>query len=230
MKVAIMQPYFFPYLGYMQLVSAVDKFVFFDDVNFIKKGWIHRNRIRDKAGEVAFSVPLRKASQNNLIKDQALSDSYADWTSGWLKTLTHCYQKAPRYEEALGLVKKVLSPPIDSISDLAQRSVESVCAYTNLTTEFTRSSDLQYDRTGSGQDKILSICQNLGATSYFNPFNGRELYDPGVFSNAGIELYFMPQTNVNYLQFSSEDFIPNLSVIDALMFVEVEELANFINA
>ena len=129
MKIAVMQPYLFPYLGYFQLAASVDRFVFFDDVNFIKKGYIHRNSIVVNGELNRFSIPLKKASQNDLIKDVWVADTFEDWKVKFIKTLEINYSKAPYFSEVMDLLKKVLKN--DNLSELALESVRSVFEYLN---------------------------------------------------------------------------------------------------
>lgn len=189
MNIAVMQPYLFPYLGYFQLAASVDKFVFFDDVNFIKKGYIHRNEILVNSEQYRFSVPLEKISQNTLIRDVYVSEIFPDWKKKFLKTIELSYSKSLNYREVLMLLEDVLSA--NSISEMASQSVVKVLKYLDIKTATTFSSAIDYDRTGTGQDKILSICQLLGATKYTNAIGGKELYDENAFQNADLQLNFI---------------------------------------
>lgn len=105
MKIAVMQPYLFPYIGYFQLLNAVDMFVVFDDVNFIKKGWINRNNILVNRQKYLFTVPLKDASQNKLIKEVQIADD--GWQEKFLKTVAQSYKKAEFFDEAFALIEKL---------------------------------------------------------------------------------------------------------------------------
>ena len=107
MKLAIMQPYIFPYIGYFQLINAVDKFVIRDDVNFIMRGWINRNRILVNDSDSLFSIPVEKASQNTLTSDCVLADLRV--TGKLLKSIEHYYKKATTFKYCIEVLFSVLT-------------------------------------------------------------------------------------------------------------------------
>lgn len=224
MHIAVMQPYIFPYLGYYQLAASVDTFVFFDDVNFIKKGWIHRNTIAVQQKPYRFTVPLQQASQNKTIQNTRLHlVEYLRWRKKFLTTLHQAYQGSPFFGEAYSLINQVLSADVDSIADLAANSVTTVAEYLGLNTQFAYSSNLPYDRNGDGQDKILSICRLQQASAYVNPIGGKELYQPDTFRQNNIQLRFLQSADITYEQ-SAATFVPNLSIIDVLMHCSVPQI------
>lgn len=219
-----MQPYLFPYLGYYQLASAVDTFVFFDDVNYIKKGWINKNNILVNGSAFKFSVPVIGISQNKLINEVALSE-FDIWSNKFLKTLSSSYKKAPYFDNAIELISEVLCKKCHNVSELAQNSVALISSYLGLETAFIKSSDLNYDRTAAGgQQKILDICKVMNAVQYINPQNGRELYNKNEFTNQGLELSFISMNDVTYSQYTDKNFVPSLSIIDVLMFNSKEQI------
>ena len=224
MRLAIMQPYVFPYLGYFQLVQAVDQFVFYDDVNFIKRGWIHRNNILVNSHSHRFTVPLKRASQSKLINEVMLHPvEYPAWREKFLKTLHQSYKNAPQFESVYALVTEVLTAEQDSIANLTINSIKSVSQYLQLDNNFIHSSGLSYDRSLRGPDKILALCQQQGAAMYINPIGGQELYDAALFEESNIALRFIQSQPVSYQQFA-EPFVPHLSIIDVLMFNTVAEV------
>ena len=183
-----MQPYFFPYLGYFQLLGVADTFVFYDDVQFIQRGYIHRNRTE----QGAFTIPLAAAGQDTLIRDRLVArGQYAAFKRKWLRGLRHTYGKAPHYATIAGLLEEVLSSPTASVSDLACTSVRAVADLLELPVRFVTASTLDYDRTLTGQARMLNLLTTLGATDYLNPAGGRGLYDPTRFVAAGIGLHFL---------------------------------------
>ena len=177
MKVAIMQPYIFPYLGYFQLIKAVDTFVFYDDVNFIKKGWVNRNKILVNGKEGFITVPLKKASQNKLIKDiDVLVDEV--WLQQFFKTLEQNYKKAPYFESTYKFIKTVFDKPYKSISELAIHSVMEVSNYLELDTSFKVSSIAYPETKGQERAKRLQqITQLCRSNHYVNPQGGKMLYN-----------------------------------------------------
>lgn len=226
MKVAIMQPYIFPYLGYFQLISAVDEFVFFDDVHFINKGWINRNQLLQQDKPVRFTIPLLKASQNRLINEIQLSE-FAKWRKEFLKSVELNYKKAPHFTFIFKWLNNFFfMKDYVHIGDLAAESVKAVSTMLQLSTLFTYSSALNYKNNSdqNGVKKIQEICKILGADKYINPKNGVELYDKKQFVSLDIELNFINMNEVTYTQFKQGLFVPNLSIIDVLMFNNVSEV------
>jgi hypothetical protein len=216
MKLGIMQPYFFPYVGYFQLLDAVDKLVFYDDVNFIKGGWINRNFILVDCGPHRITVPLAKASPFRQIVDTRPVEGQA-WKVKLLRTLRQSYAKAPVFDAIYRLFEDVIWRQHASIADLAIASVRAVLEYLELSTISCRSSDVHRDKERSGEERVLSICKREGAEAYYNLPGGRSLYHPVVFSRAGVRLVFVEPMQYRYEQFGCR-FIPGLSILDLLMF------------
>lgn len=229
MKLAIMQPYFMPYIGYFQLINLVDKFVFYDDVTFIKQGWINRNQILINDQAKLFSVPLSNASSHTLIKDVLISDiRYEKWKKAFLSTIMFNYKKAKNYAVVEALIERILLTPPKTISDLAIKSVIEISNYLDLDTEFDVSSKNYGNTYLSGQDRVLDICQKEKADIYINPIGGMELYSRDIFSERKIKLMFISAHKTIYKQFSS-DFTPFLSIIDVLMFNDKKQVLEMLN-
>lgn len=224
MKIAVMQPYIFPYIGYFQMIKAVDKFVFYDDVNFIKKGWIHRNRILINGKDFLFSVPQEKISRNTLIKESQLSkEQYQNWKNKFLQTLELSYKKSPHYELVSKLIANILDKDFNTISELAIESVILASKYLGLNTEFLISSE-RYENQGMERAaRLIDICKQENAGEYINAIGGMELYSKKEFEEQGIKLNFIKSQPIEYKQFKNE-FVPWLSIIDVLMFNSVEEI------
>lgn len=228
MKIAIMQPYFMPYIGYFQLINAVDKFVFYDDVNFIKKGWVNRNKILVNEKEYLFSVPLEKISQNNLINNSFVNiGEYNNWRLKFLKTLYWNYKRAPNYKEAIALIEKILFSKFETISELSIYSIIEVSKHLNLNTEFIISSQKYQNKDMEKQERLIDICKQEKANHYINAIGGVELYDKEAFQEQGIELSFIESLPIEYKQFNNE-FVPGLSIIDVMMFNSVEEIRSML--
>jgi hypothetical protein len=228
MKVAIMQPYIFPYIGYFQLIQAVDKFIFYDDVNFIKKGWINRNQILINNQAHLITIPLNKASQNILIKDTLISYE-ENWAKKLLNNLEHNYKKAPYFNDAYSLIKQILEKNFNTISDFAINSIIEVSNYLEINTNFELSSEKYMDSIYLKKElRLIGICKKNNATDYINPIGGKEIYTKEDFKNKGLKLKFIePQIN-EYKQFNS-GFISGLSIIDVLMFNSKEEVRKMLN-
>ena len=228
MKVAIMQPYIFPYIGYFQLIVAVDKFIFFDDVNFIKKGWVNRNKILINNQAHLITVPLKKASQNILIKDTFISHN-ENWVKKLLINLENNYKKAPYFNDVYSLIKNILEKNFKTISDLAINSIIEVSNYLEINTNFEVSSQKYMDSIDlKKESRLIEICKKNNATDYINPIGGKEIYTKEYFKIKGLKLKFIePQIN-EYKQFNS-GFISGLSIIDVLMFNSKEEVKNMLD-
>jgi len=220
MTIAIMQPYFLPYIGYMQLMSAVDTFILYDDVSFINRGWINRNRLLINGQEYLFTVPLRDASQNKRINEVHLADD-PKWRSKLLKTIEQGYRKAPYYGTVMPLTEKIVNFTTDSIAELVHFSLVELNTFLEIPTRLVASSSVYNNADLKAQDRILDICQQEKATRYINPIGGTDLYDKPSFATAGIDLAFIQAKRVEYAQFNRPEFVPWLSIIDIVMFNDV---------
>jgi len=227
MTLAIMQPYFLPYIGYMQLMKAVDTFVLYDDVAFINRGWINRNKLLINGQEYLFTVPLKDASQNKRINEVHLADD-PKWRSKLLKTIEQGYRKAPYYGTVMPLTEKIINFTTDSIADLIQFSLAELNQYLGLPTRLITSSSIYNNTDLKAQERILDICRQENATGYINPIGGLELYDKPTFAEVGISLNFLKAKRVEYPQFKNE-FIPWLSILDILMFNDVATVGTLLD-
>jgi len=221
-----MQPYMFPYIGYFQLINAVDKFVILDDVNFITRGWINRNRILVNGEEHLFSIPVKKSSQNKLISESEFADS--TWKRKFLKTIEHSYNKAPFYKDSYAVISSILSINENNISKWIYTQINMICYYLKIETEITESSKVYCNRHLKAQERIIDICTQERTEIYINPIGGRELYNSDDFSKNNIRLCFLKTQSEKYAQFNKE-FVPFLSIIDVMMFNRVDEIQAQLN-
>lgn len=222
-----MQPYIFPYIGYFKLINEVDTFVLFDDVNFIKKGWINRNNILVNKKAFLFTIPVKGASQNKLINEMQINDqSY--WKQDFLKTILQAYSKAPFFHHVYPVIQQIIEYPENDISKFILHSLKVICGYIKINTEIILSSDIQKNNTIKGQDKIIQICSKLKATEYINASGGKTLYNENEFLEENISLKFSESPQIIYTQFKNE-FIANLSIIDVMMFNPSEAILDFLN-
>lgn len=224
MKTAIMQPYFLPYLSYWQLISAVDCFVILDDVHFIKRGFINRNRILINGRPFLFSVPIKKASQNHLIKDTELCFEEKEKRK-FLARIENAYRKAPFFESVMPLIKRITEYEENDLTEYITNSIKEIMSYLDIHTVLLKSSRLEKDNSCTGAERIMEICRCLGSDIYINPGGGRELYRHDVFAEHGISLLFLETRfeQVQYRQFGDE-FQERLSILDILMFNAVNEV------
>jgi hypothetical protein len=216
MKLGIMQPYFFPWIGYFQLVNAVDRFVVYDDVGYRKGGWINRNRILVGGREHLFTLPLHGASPNRRIHEVRLRDMVW-WRTRFLKTLQQEYREAPHFAETYELVAGALACESDQLSEFLVNALEVVCAELEIGTEIVPTSRRYENTELRGQERVLDICRREGADVYINAIGGMDLYRRDDFLAQGIELEFIQTKPVEYTQHGS-GFVPMLSIIDVLMF------------
>ncbi|MEY8767067.1 WbqC family protein [Francisella philomiragia] len=224
MKVAVMQPYFFPYIGYWQLINAVDTFVIYDDVNFIKKGYINRNNILLNNKPHRVTLELSGASQNKLINEIYLGSNM----QSLLKTIEQSYSKSPCFNNVYGLLEKIMLVEEESLALFLENLIKSISSYIGIDTKFIRSSNLNKDNNLRGQDKILQICQILNADAYINAIGGIDLYNKKTFEDSSITLNFIDTQIVEYKQFNNE-FTPHLSIIDILMFNSVKQIQEMLS-
>ena len=226
MKVAIVQPYFLPYLAYFQLLNIVDQFIIYDDVNFMKKKWINRNNILINGEPKFFTIPLKKVSQNKYIKDIEIVDDL-DWKSKFLRKVELAYKKAPHYQKSFDLLEKIINQKHSHISELAFSSLKELCNHLNIQTKIKPSATVYNNSQLKGQDRIIDICKKEGASHYINPIGGTSLYSKESFSRSQIQLNFLKPDFISYRQFKNK-FIPNLSILDTIMFNDLESIHNFL--
>jgi hypothetical protein len=229
MRLAIMQPYFMPYIGYFQLMNAVDEFVIYDNIEFTKKGWINRNRILVDGKDLTITLPLKKDSDYLNIVERRLADTWINDRRKMLNRLTESYRKAPFFERAFQVVEKCILYEEANLFNFIYYSIRQINEYLEIFTKILVSSTLLIDHKLKAEQKVIEICKSLQTNKYINLIGGVELYSKDNFKNAGIELQFLKSDGISYRQFNYE-FIPWLSIIDVMMFnskAEVKEMLNF---
>ena len=219
MRLAVMQPYFFPYIGYWQLISAADTFVIYDDVNFIKQGYVNRNNILQNQKAHLFTLELIGASSNKKINEIKIGGN----SNKLLKTIKQNYSKSPFYKDVFPVLDEILNNEEKELSKFLGFSLVKIAKYLNIDTKFLYSSDMKNDKTFKAQDRLIEMSKILNATGYINSIGGIELYDKEVFSQNNINLSFLKTHKISYKQFNNE-FVPNLSIIDILMFNDKEKI------
>lgn len=219
-----MQPYFFPYVGYFQLLAAVDLFIILDDVTYIKKGWINRNNILMSGHPHRFTIPLDRASQNKLICNTKLKFSDGE-RKKLIKTIYSAYKKAPYFNSVFPIIEKAVNDPEDELTLFIENSFKAVLKYLKVNTKIIKSSSFSQQDDLKAQGKIIDLCIKSGTDTYINPIGGRHLYDYRFFSERGVTLKFLKRQSelVKYKQFDN-CFVPDLSFIDVLMFNSPDEI------
>jgi len=227
----IMQPYFFPYIGYFQLLAAVDRFVIYDDVTFIKQGWINRNRVLINGEAVFFTVPLAHKSSSTAIRDTTISDApeHRRWAEKLLKSFDNAYRRAPHFAETYPMLERVLSSATSRVAELAVESIRAVAERLEIRTPIVDTSSVYGNADLHGEDRVLAICRAAQATRYVNVQGGRELYSRERFAAEGVDLRFIQPRVIEYTQFGKA-FVPWLSIIDVLMFNPVERVREYLGA
>ena len=220
-----MQPYFLPYIGYWQLINAVDKFVIYDDVNYIKGGWISRNRYLYNSEAKVFNIIMKNSSSFKKINEIELMGGEGKYNPmrKLYMTLEMAYKKAPYFNEVSGLFEEILNQEENNLSKFIEHSIRKIADYLGIDTEIIVSSQIQINNALKGKDRILYICKQMQATEYYNAIGGQKLYDKMEFVENGIDLQFIKTDIVEYKQFGGL-FVPNLSIVDVLMFNSVDEV------
>ncbi len=209
-------------------MHAADRFVIYDDVNYIKGGWINRNRIMVNSEPHMFTLPLRNAGSNVAINEiQIGGNDYLKWRNKFIRTLEQAYAKAPFRDGVIELVNNVINPDAHSLADLLLASIKAIKDRVGIGIEII-STTTNYGNEGlSGADRVIDICKREGASVYINPIGGKELYDADRFGNEGIELLFLRTRALNFAEF--EDLQrQGLSIIDVMMWNSPERISAYL--
>lgn len=210
-----MQPYFFPYIGYFQLMAAVDLFIVYDNIKYTKKGWINRNRMLKDGKDVMFSAPLKGDSDALDIRDRELATDFNP--DKLLNQFKAAYRPAPYFAQTFPLVEEIVRYEDKNLFRFLHHSIVKTCKHLGITTEIRASSEFVIDHDLRSQDKVLALCQAAGARTYINTIGGIELYSKEVFHQKDIELKFIQSKPFQYSQFRNE-FVSWLSIVDVMMF------------
>ena len=226
MKLAVMQPYFFPYIGYFQLIAAVDQFIVYDNIKYTKKGWINRNRLLLNGKAVTFTLPLKSDSDYLDVCDRELAVDFN--RDKLLNQFKEAYRSAQYFAETFTLVEEIVRYDDANLFRYLYNAIVTTCRYLGITTKITISSQIDIDHDLKSQDKVLALCIATGASTYVNAIGGLELYSKEVFREKGIDLQFIKSKPYEYQQ-NGESFIPWLSIIDVMMFNSKKEIFAAIN-
>lgn len=187
MKIAIMQPYFLPYIVYWRLINSVDKFVIYDDVQFMKGGWINRNQIYIKGEKKYITLPLKKYQHTDNINKVYIDKSNKLFQSLYNKVEQN-YKDSLNFDSVMPLFKEIYQYDTDNLSDYVVHSIKLIMEYLSIETELVLSSNLNKDKSLKAQDKVLDICKLIGAKEYYNLPGGKELYEKKAFEIEDIKL------------------------------------------
>jgi hypothetical protein len=229
MKIGIMQPYLFPYIGYFQLINSVDTFVLYDNIQYSKKGWINRNRVLANGREEYFTVPLKKGSDYLHVVNRVLADNHTKQLNKILNKIEASYRKSPYFSEVFPVLKSAFLNHHINLFDYLHFALEKVLKHLQITTQIIVSSDININHELKSQDKVIAICKALNADCYINPIGGLDLYNINHFSENELKLSFLQSNTITYKQFDN-DFIPWLSIIDVMMFNSKESIKTYLNS
>jgi hypothetical protein len=227
MKLGIMQPYFFPYIGYFQLINAVDLFIVYDNIKYTKNGWINRNRMLQNGTDVMFSLPLHSGSDYLDVCERELAANFN--RNKLLNQFKEAYRRAPYFEQSFPLIERIVRHEEKNLFRFLHHAIVNVCEHLGITTKIRISSDIAIDHALKNQDKVLAFCKAAGASTYVNAIGGMGLYSKETFQKNGITLKFIQSKPFEYAQFGNE-FVPWLSIIDVMMFNPPDTIHTCISA
>jgi len=227
-KIGMMQPYLFPYIGYFQLISAVDIFVLGDDLQYVKESWINRNRILVNGTDRLITFPLKKGQHLSKINERVLSDDFPEQMDKLVRVLHNAYSKAPCYKKVMPLLEETIQYPERNLAKYAENSIKRMCGYLDIPTPIVMASELAIDDVIDKQDRVSKTAKKLDGEIYINFIGGGGLYDFDYFRERGLTLLFHQINEVTYPQFGNA-FVPRLSIIDVLMFNEISEVRRMLS-
>ena len=227
MRIAIMQPYFMPYIGYFQLISSVDEFIIYDNIQYTKKGWINRNRISVNGKDQFITIPIKKDSDYLDVSERMISDNWGKEKYKILNIIKSFYGKAPNFKEAYGLIEDCLNIEEENLFNFIYETILIINNFLDIKTKIIISSDIDIDHNLRSKNKVIEICKNRNAEIYVNSIGGISLYDKEEFKDNGIILNFIKSNPIKYQQSNSE-FIPWLSIVDVMMFNSKEKIKEYL--
>lgn len=222
MKVAVMQPYFLPYLGYWQLLGASDRFVLLDDVNYIVRGWMNRNRIWVGGKEHWMTIPLSNASQNRLIPETLIVEG-REWKEKLMRTVQGAYAKASHFADGRDLLAEILGTDEKNLAAFLSRSIRIIAERLGLSASIESASAMPADEGLRAESRILDLCEKTGASTYLNLPGGRDLYQATAFEARGMELRFL-RSDWEAMELQSSSGQLTLSLLDLRMHNSTEAL------
>lgn len=226
MKLAIMQPYFFPYIGYFHLAYAADLFVVYDNIQYTKKGWINRNRILQNGTDTVISLPLKRDSDYLDVRDRVIAESFN--RKKFLNRIRGAYNRAPYFKRTFSFIESIINYDDHNLFRFLLNSMVLTFQHLGIDTAVVTSSDVSIDHRLKSQDKVLAMCKAVDAQVYINAIGGVDLYSREAFSDRGIELKFVKSKLVEYKQFG-QDFCPWLSIIDVMMFNDIDTIKEYLD-
>ena len=228
MKLAIMQPYFMPYIGYFQLINSTDIFVVADNMQYTKRGWFNRNRILENGESKLFTIPLKKCNHRVNVNQRFLANNSIKERNRILKQIQCNYAKAPFFTDNYPIVRRPFLVDENNLFEFIYRSITELYSVLDIKTKIYILSSININHDLPAQDRIIEVCKHFEADIYINSIGGKALYDQVVFKNNGINLKFIKSKDIKYQQFN-HDFVPWLSIIDVLMFNDIKKVKGYLN-
>jgi hypothetical protein len=225
-SIAIMQPYFLPYIGYYQLIRSVDLFIVYDNTKYTKKGWINRNRLLQNGKDVVFSLPLKADSDYLDIRERELAADFK--RDRLLHQFEGAYRRAPHFAQTFPLIEQIVRHDDANLFRYLRHSLLKTCEHLGIATKIETSSGIPIDHGLKNQDKVLALCKAAGANTYVNAIGGLELYSRETFQEKGVDLKFIQSKPFEYPQFG-DAFVPWLSIIDVMMFNALDTIQTCIS-
>ena len=229
MKVAIMQPYFLPYIGYFQLMAKVDEFILYDNIEFTKKGWINRNRILVNGTDSYITLPLKSDSDFLNIRERQLADTWIKEKKKILNKIFESYRKSSNFKIVSKVIERCILFEDHNLFNFILNSLNVVKEYLEIKTPLIISSTIPIDHSLKGDKKVIEIVKSRKAENYINSIGGIELYNKEEFKKEGINLNFLKSTNLIYKQYDNI-FVPWLSIIDVMMFNSKDEIKKYLES
>ncbi len=227
-QVAIMQPYFFPYIGYYQLIKSVDDFIVYDNIKYTKSSFINKNYILLNKEKKLFSIPLKKDSNSLNIKDRYISPVWEKERQKLLNQIKQSYSRSIYFEEGFSIIEKCIMFNSSNLFSFIYNSLKQICEYLSINTNLLISSQVPHDSSLKSSGRVIDLCKSLRAVSYVNPPGGKELYCKKIFKNSGIDLKFL-EPEINPYNQGVGNFISHLSIIDLIVFQGKDQLKEQLN-
>lgn len=230
MVLGFMQPYFFPYLGYFDLINYSDRWIVFDTAQYIRRGWINRNRIlHPEKGWQYIVVPIQKSKREEAIGNIRISDQEA-WKEKIIGQLNHYKKHARYFKEIRSLLIDCLCTDEKKISKLNTAILKKICTYLDIPFQYQYFSEMNLDLPPVEYpgDWALHLSEALGAKEYVNPPGGRDLYDNQKFEKRGIKLTIREISLFEY-ECNHYQYEQNLSIVDVLMWNAPENVKTYLD-
>ena len=207
------QPVYLPWLGLFHKIALADKFVFFNQVQYLPKDWMNRNKIKSASGEILLTVPVLRKGHREKKNNEIEINNETNWQQKHLKTITMNYKKAPYYETYIQFFEEIYTKQWQYLADLNEYMLRWFLKELNINTEFLKASD--FDFQGTKSELVLDMCKKIDVSMYIFGALGRDYAQIDEFKKVGIDIVFQDYNHPTYKQLYG-NFTSNLSIIDLL--------------